>query len=74
MGPLLTFNFQATKQFVPSVAPPGAGNTKFCLARTKDVLGGAMETWAGPLANGDIVVVLFNRNMPKAVQVRIRST
>ena len=52
----------ASGQFISSAAPPGAGNSKFCLARSKDVLGGALETWAGPLANGDLVVILFNRN------------
>ena len=59
----------ATGQFISSAAPPGAGNSKFCLARTKDVLGGALETWAGPLANGDIVVILFNRNAPGPQQM-----
>ena len=53
-------------QFIASAAPPGAGNAKYCLARTADVLGGALETWAGPLAGGDLVVILFNRNAPAA--------
>ena len=52
----------ATGQFISSAAPPNAGGAKYCLARSKDVLGGALETWAGPLANGDLVVILFNRN------------
>ena len=30
------------------------------------MLGGALETWAGPLAGGDLVVILFNRNAPAA--------
>ena len=59
----------ATGQFTSSAAPPGAGNRKYCLARTPDVTGGALETWAGPLANGDLVVILFNRNGAAPVQM-----
>jgi hypothetical protein len=63
IGGLQTWTFvNSTGQFTSSAAPPGAGNRKFCLARPPDVAGGALETWAGPLANGDLVVVLFNRN------------
>jgi hypothetical protein len=54
-----------TGAFVSSAAPPGATDA-YCLARTPDVAGGALETWAGPLANGDTVVILFNRNAPGA--------
>jgi hypothetical protein len=60
-----------TGQFVSSTAPPGAGDTKYCLARTKDVPGGATEVWAGPLANGDLAVVLFNRNMPAPANITV---
>ena len=70
IGGLQTWDWSApTGQFVSSASPPGAGNRKQCLARTKDVLGGALETWAGPLANGDLVVVLFNRNAPAPAQM-----
>ena len=70
IGGLQTWDWSApTGQFVSSAAPPGAGNRKHCLARTKDVQGGALETWAGPLANGDLVVVLFNRNAPAPAQM-----
>ncbi len=74
LGGLQTWDLDsATGQFVSSAAPPAGagggtnGNRKYCLARSKDVLGGALETWAGPLANGDLVVVLFNRNAPAPV-------
>jgi hypothetical protein len=60
---------RVTGQFVSSAAPPGYGNRKFCLARTKDVQGAALEVWAGPLAGGDIVVVLFNRNAAGAMPI-----
>lgn len=53
-----------------STAPPGA-DTRFCLARTPDVLGGALEVWAGPLENMDIVVVLFNRNAPSPTNITV---
>ena len=59
----------ASSQFVSAAAPPGAGNAKYCLARTKDVPGGATEVWGGPLAGGDTVVLLFNRNAPGAANV-----
>jgi alpha-galactosidase len=70
IGGLQSWDWNApTGQFVSSAAPPDSGNRKFCLARTKDVLGGALETWAGPLANGDLVVILFNRNYASPVQM-----
>ena len=40
-----------------------------CLARTNDVQPGAPEVWAGPLAGGDVVVLLLNRNHSVAVNV-----
>lgn len=67
---LQTWDFvPGTGQFISSAAPPGGGEAKFCLARTPDVRGGAAEVWAGPLANGDTVVILFNRNMPAAANI-----
>lgn len=58
----------ASSRIYSSTAPPGA-TTRYCLARTPDVLGGALEVFAGPLEGGDIVVVLFNRNAPEAVNM-----
>jgi hypothetical protein len=60
-----------TGQFVSSAAPPSGGGRRYCLARTKDVPGGALEVWAGPLAGGDLVVVLFNRNAPGPANVTV---
>lgn len=59
----------STGQFVSSVSPPGGA--KSCLARTPDVRGGATEVWAGPLANGDTAVLLFNRNMPGPANITV---
>jgi hypothetical protein len=68
IGGLQTWDLDsASGQFVSSATAPGAA--KSCLARTRDVRGGASEVWAGPLANGDLVVVLFNRNNPSAVNI-----
>lgn len=53
----------ATGQFISSASPPGRTGPS-CLARTANVGGGASEVWAGPLANGDVAVILFNRNNP----------
>ena len=53
----------ATGALVSAVAAPPA-YAKSCLARTRDVRGGATEVWAGPLAGGDAVVLLWNRNAP----------
>ena len=49
-------------RFVSSTTPPGKSETPHCLARTNDVQPGVTEVWAGPLSNGDTVVLLFNRN------------
>ena len=57
-----------TGQFISSAAPPGSSDT-YCLARTKDVRGGAVEVWAGPLVNNGTVVLLFNRNTPGVTNV-----
>jgi len=59
----------ASGQVVSSAAPPGSGEARYCLARTKDVPGGATEVWAGPLAGGATVVLLFNRNAPGAANI-----
>jgi hypothetical protein len=61
-----------TGQFMSSAAPPGSGGSRFCLARTKDVRGGALEVWAGPLAGGDLVVALFNRNAPGPANITVQ--
>jgi hypothetical protein len=67
---LQTWDFKAASgQFVSSASPPGSGNTPSCLARTPDVRGGAAEVFAGPLANGDVVALLFNRNGPPGANV-----
>ena len=67
---LQTWDFKtASGQFVSSASPPGSGNTPSCLARTPDVRGGAAEVFAGPLANGDVVALLFNRNGPPGANV-----
>jgi hypothetical protein len=58
----------ATGQLVSSAAPPGA-SARHCLARTADVRGGATEVFAGPLANGDVAVLLWNRNLPAGANV-----
>ena len=63
---------RVTGQFVSSAAPPGYGNHKFCLARTKDVRGGALEVWAGRLTGGDLVVVLFNRNAANMTHIAVQ--
>ena len=52
---------ESSQQFVSSVSPQSG--VKSCLARTRDVLGGAEEVWAGPLQNGDVVILLWNRNV-----------
>lgn len=57
----------ASGQFVSAASPPSG--KKSCLARTPDVRGGATEVWAGPLAGGDTVVLLFNRNLPAASNI-----
>ena len=70
LGGLQAWDWDATHgQFVSSATPPGAGNAKYCLARTKDVAGGALEVWGGALAGGDIAVLLFNRNAPGPANV-----
>lgn len=51
----------STQQFISSVTP--SSGIKSCLARTKDVLGGAEEIFAGPLSGGDVVILFFNRNV-----------
>lgn len=56
----------ATQQFVSSAS---AGGVKSCLARTPDVARGATEVFAGPLAGGDLVVLLFNRNAPTTTSI-----
>jgi hypothetical protein len=73
MGGLQTWDWDhVTGTFVSSAAPPGYGNHKFCLARTKDVQGGALEVWAGPLTGGDLVVVLFNRNAANMTHIAVQ--
>jgi hypothetical protein len=68
---LQTWDFRpATGQYVSSAAPPGALGA-YCLARTGDVSGGALEAWAGPLAGGDVVVLLFNRNGPQGANLTV---
>jgi hypothetical protein len=52
-----------------AAAASAAAAAKKCLARTDDVLPGASEVWAGPLAGGDLVVLLFNRNHSAPVNV-----
>lgn len=52
-------------QFVSSVMLPSGAES--CLTRTDDVAPGKMEVFAGPLANGSYVVLLFNRNMSTPV-------
>lgn len=59
-----------TGSFVSSAHAPGVG--KSCLARSPDVRGGASEVFAGPLAGGDLVVVLWNRNEPAAANITAR--
>ena len=51
----------ASGHLVSSAAPPGAVS-RYCLARTAEVQPGAAEVFAGPLANGDVAVLLWNRN------------
>jgi hypothetical protein len=58
----------STGQFVSSATPPGRTSPS-CLARTANVGGGASEVWAGPLANGDVAVILFNRNNPAPANI-----
>ena len=48
-------------QLVSAAMPPG-GSGSHCLARTDDVPPGKVEVWAGPLAGGDVVLLLFNRD------------
>lgn len=68
---LQTWDYRAaTGQYVSSAAPPGALGA-YCLARTADVAGGALEAWAGPLAGGDRVVLLFNRNGAAGANVSV---
>lgn len=64
-----TWTRGAAGTLVSAVAAPGG--RKACLARTRDVAGGATEAWAGPLANGDAVVLLWNRNAPAAANVSV---
>ena len=64
--PLSRGSNSTTGMFVSSAAP---GGMKSCLARTGDVVPGAIEVWAGPLANGDSVLLLFNRNMTGSVNI-----
>ena len=59
-----------TGSFVSSAHAPGVA--KSCLARSPDVRGGASEVFAGPLAGGDLVVVLWNRNEPAAANITAR--
>ena len=61
---------QATGHLVSSAAPPRARG-RYCLARTPDVRGGATEAWGGPLANGDVAVLLWNRNGPAGVNISV---
>jgi len=58
---------ESNGQFVSSVTPPSG--VKSCLARTKDVQGGAEEVFAGPLANGDIVILIWNRNVEGSANI-----
>ena len=55
-----------TQQFISSAA---VGGVKSCLARTPDIARGATEIFAGDLVGGDIVVLLFNRNMPSSANI-----
>ena len=52
-----------------SVALPSGA--KSCLARTDDVAPGRTEVFAGPLAGGDRVVLLFNRNRTAAADIGV---
>jgi len=67
---LQTWDFRAnTGQFVSSVVPPGSVDS--CLARTPEVRGGATEVFAGPLQNGDVVALFFNRNAPAGANITV---
>lgn len=66
-GPFQGWRWEAP-HLVSAVAPPGA-TARFCLARTPDVRGGATEVFAGPLANGDVAVLLWNRNLPAGANI-----
>ena len=63
-----------TGQLVLAVSPPGEGkitasSRPYCLTRTDDVAPGQVEVWAGPLAGGEFVLMLFNRDMPTTVNI-----
>jgi hypothetical protein len=66
-GPFQGWRWEPPR-LVSAVAPPGA-KARYCLARTPDVRGGATEVFAGPLANGDVAVALFNRNLPAGANI-----
>jgi hypothetical protein len=59
---LQTWDWDGAAGAFISSAAAASGGKKSCLARTPDVRGGATEVWAGPLAGGDAVVLLWNRN------------
>lgn len=52
------WQFNATDDTLRSLSFKAEGQ---CLSTTTVVPAGAAEVWAGPLANGDVAVVLFNR-------------
>jgi hypothetical protein len=54
---------------VSSVALPSG--TKSCLARTPDISAGKTEVFAGPLAGGDLVVLVFNREMTTPTDIAV---
>ena len=69
LGPFQSWRFDAASgHLVSSAAPPGA-TSRYCLARTPDVRGGATEVFAGPLFNGDVAVLLWNRNLPAGANI-----
>ena len=69
LGPFQSWRFDAVSgHLVSSAAPPGA-TSRYCLARTPDVRGGATEVFAGPLFNGDVAVLLWNRNLPAGANI-----
>lgn len=67
---LQTWSYRnTTRQFISAVTPDHHNNTEYCLTRTNDVPGGAIEVWAGPLSSNGIVVLVFNRNLPSSTNI-----
>jgi hypothetical protein len=53
----------------PNRKGPNKSIKSMCLARTNDVKPGQTEVWAGPLDGGDVVVLVFNRNLTSSTSI-----